>query len=450
MKNDSISRRNFVKHSASGIIGTVLFPHILSSCSKGANNRINIGHIGMGIRGGKELVNYFLPLADSRSLAVCDPFQNRRESVSNNINKYYKDGKVATDECKAYLDMDELLQRTDIDAVHITTPNHWHLLAAIKAARAGKHIMLARPLGLSYPQNLILAKLLKEKNLKFHFGTQLRTFEHIQLGYQMIRDGLIGEIERVDCWAMGERDLPSAPCKGEPVPADFDFDRWTGPAPLRPYCPELVTVKNQLYSSDYSIGFLGSEGLAPLDLLVWILKDKVSGLFSCSGTGNFWPAEINNNILSWDLHYKFDNGLEINFASDDIAIKEMMHHRYKKEGNGTTFYGSKGWISLSENSAQSSVPALNTRLNEFPKNPRGWFSSEKNTMGSKFISIIKGDEPELGPLEDAMISDALCHMGNITIRTGRKVTWDPKTGQVVGDPEATKLYDREMRSPYTI
>ena len=185
MKNNSLSRRNFVRYSATGIIGTALMPNILTSCSnsKGANDRINVGHIGMGERGGKELVSYFLPLTDSRSIAVCDPFKNRREIVANNINKYYTDNEVSFDECKAYLDMDEMLQRKDIDAVHITTPDHWHVLAAIKAARAGKHVMLAKPLGLSYPQNITLAKELKENNVKFHYGTQQRSFEHLQLGY---------------------------------------------------------------------------------------------------------------------------------------------------------------------------------------------------------------------------------------------------------------------------
>jgi len=452
MNNKSLSRRDFVRYSATGIIGTTLMPSLLTCCSKlkGANDRINVGHIGMGARGGEELVSYFLPLSDSRSIAVCDPFKNRREIVANNINKYYKDNNVPFDECKAYLDMDEMLQRKDIDAVHITTPDHWHILAAIKAARAGKHIMLAKPLGLSYPQYLILAKELKDNNVKFHYGTQQRSFEHVQLGYNLIRDGSIGEIERVDVWAMGNHKIPLPPCAEVPVPPDFDFDRWTGPAPLQPYCPDLVTRDHISYNNDYSIGFLASEGAPPMDILVWILKDKVKGNYSCEGKGMNWEAGVNNNILSWDLNYKYDNGLEVHFQSDEIAINEMMHHRSKKEGNGTTFYGSKGWISLSGSSAQSNIPAINTRLNDFPKNGRGWISSEKNTMGMRFLAAIRGQEPELCPLDEAIISDTISHMGDIAIRTGRKVTWDPNIGEIVNDSEANKLYTRPMRAPYQL
>jgi predicted dehydrogenase len=451
MENKGISRRDFVRRSATGILGTAMLPTVLTSCSnwKGANTRINVGHIGVGVRGGFELISYFIPLTEVMNIAVCDPFKTRREYFETNINQHYKK-ESKSDVCKSYLDMDEMLLRKDIDAVHITTPDHWHVLAAVKAARAGKHIMLANPLGLSYPQNLVLAKALKDNNVKFHYGTQQRSFEHMQLGYKMIREGLIGEIGHADVWATGKKDLQVPVCKGVTVPPELDFDRWTGPAPLRPYCPELVSSKSSDFNNDYSIGLLGSEGASPLDILVWVLKDKVSGSYTCEGSGKYWPAEVNNNILSWDLNCKYTNGFEVHFVSDDVAIEGMLHHRAKKEGNGTTFYGTKGWISLSNSSAQSNIPELNTRLNSFPKNNRGWISSENNTMGKRFISVVKGEESELCPLEEAIISDTISHMGDIAIRTGRKLTWEPIKGEIVGDAEANKLYTREMRAPYNM
>jgi predicted dehydrogenase len=452
MENNGMSRRDFVRRSATGIIGTALLPTVLTSCSnwKGANERINFGHIGVGARGGLELISYFLPLEEVMNIAVCDVFKDRREYFSDKINKYYSEENPKSLVCVAYQDMDELLQRKDIDAVHITTPDHWHILAAIKAARAGKHIMLAKPLGLSYPQNLLLTKALKDNNVKFHYGTQQRSFEHMLLGYQMIHDGLLGEIERVDVWAPGKNDLPSTVCNEVPVPADFDYDRWIGPAPMRPYCPDRVANQSSVYNNDYSIGLLGSEGSSPLDILVWILKDKVNGNYVCDGTGRYWPTELYNNILSWDVNYKYLNGLEVHFASSDIAIEGMLHHRSKKEGNGTTFYGKKGWISLSGSSAQSNIPEINTKLNNFPKDNRGWIKSENNTMGKRFLSVIRGEEAELCPLDEAIISDTFSHMGDIAIRMGRKVTWDSKAGEIVGDVDANKLYSREMRANYVI
>ena len=205
VNNAGISRRSFVQRSLKGAIGAAILPTVLGSCSnwKGANNRIVVGHIGVGDRGTGELMSYFLPLRDALNIAVCDTFKERREKVANRINKFYKENNFTSDQCKSYLVMDELLERKDIDAVHIATPDHWHLLAAIKAARAGKHIMLAKPLGLSYPQNLILARELKANNVKFHYGTQQRSYKHMQLGYDLIRNGAIGEIGHADVWAPG-------------------------------------------------------------------------------------------------------------------------------------------------------------------------------------------------------------------------------------------------------
>jgi predicted dehydrogenase len=449
----NISRRGFVQSSVKGIIGAALLPSILPSCSngKGANDRITIAHIGVGDRGKWELMYYLLPLKGALNIAVCDVHKNRREEAASEINKFYKDNNDKVPECIPYLDFEEILLRKDIDAVHITTPDHWHVPAAIKAARAGKHIWLAKPLGLSYPEYLMLGKELAANNLRFHYGTQQRTSEHMVLGYNMIREGLIGDIERVDVWAPGKNPVESPVCNEVPVPPDFDFDKWTGPAPMRPYCPERVTNNSSWFNYDYSIGFLGGWGAHPLDILVWILKDKVSGTYTCEGTGQFWaPGGLYNNIFSWDVKCKYLNGPEVHFVSDDVARNGVLNHRERKETNGTTFYGTKGWISLSRSSVQSNIPEINQKLNNFPKNNDGWIDSENNTMGKVFIDIINGKSKELCPLDEAIISDTISHMGDITIRTNRKITWDPAKGEVVGDPEANKLFIREMRSPYTV
>jgi predicted dehydrogenase len=449
----TLTRRDFVQKSLIGAAGITVLPTILQSCKdrKPANSRINIAHIGVGDRGTAELVYYLLPLRGAVNIAVCDTFKDRREKAAETINNFYRNNNDPVPLCSSYLDFEEILQRDDIDAVHITTPDHWHVPAAIRAARAGKHIWLAKPLGLSYPENLILSKELAAKNVRFHYGTQQRTSSHMKLGYDMIREGLLGEIEKVDVWAPGKNPVESPVCNEVTVPADFDFDRWTGPAPMRPYCPDRVTNNGSWFNYDYSIGFLGGWGAHPLDILVWILKDKVSGSYTCEGTGQFWaPGGLYNNIWSWDVTCKYQNGIELHFVSDDVAVSSVLNHRDLKETNGTTFYGTKGWLSLSRSSAQSNIPEINQKINNFPKNSDGWINSELNTMGQAFLDVINGKIKELCPLEDAIISDTISHMGDIAIRSARKVTWDPAKGEVVGDPEANKLYIREMRSPYGI
>jgi predicted dehydrogenase len=448
-----ISRRSFVQNSVKGIIGAALMPAILPSCSnyKGANSRITVAHIGVGSRGNYELMNYFLPLRDAMNIAVCDLFKPRRERATNAINKFYKDNNTATPECKSYIDFEEILQRKDIDLVHITTPDHWHIPAAIRAARAGKHIMLAKPLGLSYPDYLTLAKEIKNNNVHFHYGTQQRTSVHMKIGHDMIMEGLIGDINRVDVWAPGKFNVNSPVCNEIAVPPDFDFDRWSGPAPLRPYCPERVTNLGSWFVYDYSIGFLGGWGAHPLDILVWALKDKLSGSYSCQGTGNFWPVGgLYDNIMSWDVICNYMNGLEVHFVSADVAEKAMLSHREIKEEDGTTFYGSKGWISLSRSSIESDIPEIKSKLKEIPRDKNGDIIDPDQSMGQVFINTIKGKSKELCPLEDAIISDTISHMGDIAIRTGRKVTWDPAKGECVNDPQASKLFVRELRRPYQV
>jgi predicted dehydrogenase len=391
-----------------------------------------------------------LPLEGSRSVAICDVFHDRRQNGVELTSRFYKDKGLNSPKCEPYLDYEELLAREDIDAVHITTPDHWHVLGAIKAARAGKHVMLAKPLGLSYPNYLILKDELKKNNVRFHYATQQRSMRHMQLGIDLIREGKIGEIEKIDVWAPGKNPVSSPVCKEVPVPDDFDFEKWTGPAPLNSYCPDRVTNNSSWFQYDYSIGFLAGWGAHPLDVLVWGTKEQVNGKYSCTGKGLFWSeGGMYDNIYSWDVKYKYANGLKVHFMSTDQAEHSMLEHRSFQEGNGTTFYGSKGWLSLSRSSAESDIPELHKKLNAFPKNNNGWILSEENTMGKMFLDVIRGTISETCPLEDAIISDTISHMGDIAIRSDREVTWDPKEGEVSGDKEANQLYIRKMREPYT-
>ena len=452
--NRNLSRRNFIKTSAAGIAGAVALPTILSSCAKTVNDRLLIAHIGVGSRGQDELLNYFLKLDSCFHVASCDPFHERRENVAGHINSYYKKEGIKAPECKAYLKFEEILLNPDIDAVHITTPDHWHVPLAIKAARAGKHIMLAKPLGLSYPDFMLLKKEVASNNVKFHYGTQQRTLVHLKLGIQMIKEGAIGDVNRIEVWAPGYNAVPSPVCDEVPVPENFDYDRWTGPARLNPYCPDRVTNNSSWFQWDYSIGFLAGWGAHPLDVMVWGMKDKLSGKYSCEGTGQYWQSGgIYNNIRAWDVNIEYESGVKLHFVDTDFANSSgMLNYLPYKDGNGTTFYGSKGWISLGRNHANSDIPELNEKLNDknFPHNDNGTLRGENNTMGQVFVDIVKGNSPEVCPLDEAIISDTVSHMSNIAIRTGRKINWDPVAGEVVGDTDANQWFIRTHREPYTV
>jgi len=450
-KKNTVSRREFIKKSSVGVAGAFLAPTILSASAKGANDRILIGHIGVGSQGTGELQWWFTPLDTALQVATCDPFLDRRKAAAEYVTKEYKKRGVKAPKIKTYLDMDELLERSDIDAVHITTPDHWHVLAAIKAARAGKHIYLANPLGLSYPNYTILEKEIAANHVKFQYGTQQRAQKHLQIGIDMVRNGLIGEIEKIDVWAPGYNDVPSPVCNEVPVPKDFDYDRWTGPAPLNPYCPDRVTNNSSWFQWDYSIGFLGGWGAHPLDVMVWGAKDQVKGSYTCEGVGEYWkPGGMYNNIRGWDIHIEYDSGVKLHFADADRAQNgNMLDYLKYKEGDGTTFFGTKGWISLARGKAESNIPELEKKFREM-RDEKGNVHSPDKHIAQYFVDTVKGNRAETNPLDEAIISDCVSHMSNIAIRTGRKIKWDPVKGEVVGDPEAFKWFVRDMREPYTV
>ena len=444
-KNKTIGRREFLKKTAVGVGAAIVAPTILPSCEVDRDDHLRLAHIGVGSRGMNELNNYFLPLESARSVATCDVWKDRREKAKDLITDYYKENSIKAPDVKTYLDFEEILERDDIDAVVINTPDHWHVPASIKAARAGKHVYVAKPLGLSYPNYKILEKEMAANNVHFHYGSQQRAQQHMKVGIDMIKEGKIGEIERVEVWCPGKNPVENPTCSEVAPPRDFDFDRWTGPAPLNHYCPDRVTNNSSWFQYDYSIGFLAGWGAHPLDIMVWALKDKVNGVYSCEGTGKFWGEDgIYDNIFSWDLNYKYQSGLEVHFVSLDVAEQQgMLEDPEREDGNGTTFYGSKGYISLSRGEAQSDIPELNQKLKETPM-------SGANKMGQMFVDIIAGKIEETCPLDDAIISDTISHMGDIAIRSNRKVTWNPQHGEVVDDPEANSLYIRKMRPPYTV
>lgn len=445
MKRTNLSRRNFLRNTSIGSAGIILAPTILKSCAPGTapSDHINIAHIGVGSRGYGEITSYFIHLNTAYSVATCDPFKERRENTAQYISNYYKENGLAAPNVKSYLHYEEILERNDIDAVHITTPDHWHVPLAIHAARAGKHIMLAKPLGLSYPNFQLLEKELKNNDVRFHYATQQRSMEHIKVAVELIKDGVLGTIESVDAWAPFSN-AESPVCNESKVPSDFDYDLWTGPAPLNPYCPERVTNVGSWFQYDYSIGFLAGWGAHPLDVMIWGMKDQLSGKYTCEGKGEFWkPGGIYDNIQKWDLNYEYDSGVKLHFFSTDVAEKgDLLHYRKLKEGNGTTFYGSKGWISVSRGSVESNISELNKKLNELSKSDM--------LFGQMFVDIVKGDIAETNPLDEAILSDTVSHMGDMAIRTGEKITWDPKAGKVIDNEAANKWYKRDIRPQYSI
>jgi len=448
MEDKNITRRSFVKKSLLASAGSIVVPTILTSCSRwrGANSRINIAHIGVGSRGSSTTKFYFLPLAESRSVAVCDPFKNRRENMAKFIEDHYIKEFDEKIKCDPYLEFEEILARKDIDAVHISTADHWHLPIAIKAARAKKHIYCEKPLGLSLDNMLLLEKEVKKNNVRFHYGTQQRSLTHVKKGIKMILSGEIGTINHVDIWAPGGAENSPQNPEDKKIPEGFDYDRWLGPAPVSEYSFARCCVNTGIwFNYDYALGFIAGWGAHPLDVAVAGLKDHMKDISNHWGTGGFFqPGSLFNTINSWDINIKYQKGLTAHFMSTDKAGGIVTKYLPVAPGDGTTFFGDKIWISISRGQIASNSPKLNEELNV-------GVVGENGKHGENFVKAIKGDIEEIAPLEDAIISDCLSHMGNIAIRTGEKIIWDANNRNFPDTPGyENKYFHRDIRKPYNI
>jgi hypothetical protein len=446
MKKKESTRRDFLKKTVTTAAGAALFPMILPAASKwrGANDKINVLHIGVGSRGYNTIRNYFFKSNDLRSVAVCDVFKSRREKAAAMVNTYYKDLGTSVN-CKAYLDFEEALERSDIDAVHIATGDYWHVPMSYKSVAAGKHIYVEKPLGLSLENYIKLEEIIKKQGVKFHYGTQQRSQVHMQMGIEMIRSGRIGDIERLDIWAPKTKQVPESTEIKSP-PADLDYDRWLGPAPKKPYCEARVANTGTFHIYDYGLGFISVWGAHPLDIAVWGMKEQMAEPGTFAGKGSFFdPSSIFNTVYDWDVDIQYSNGLKVRYFSDNLGYDQLAEYLKEPEGNGTTFFGAKGWISLGRNHAISNIPEIQKELSTYMEN------DTSNLHAVNFAKIVKGEQPELCPLDDAIISDSISHMGDIAIRTGDALEWDVKKKQITNHPEYIKEYFyRKARKGYGI
>ncbi len=447
-KIKSISRRKFIKQSSLAASGTIIAPTLLSSCGDkiSANDKINIAMIGVGNRGSGLLRN-FLSIPDTQVLAICDVFQNRREKFTKLVDNTYAVNaeKVNYKSCDSYHLYEELLSRKDIDAVIIVTPDHWHVPIAYAAIKAGKHVYVEKPLGQTIEQGQILRKLVRKKKLIFQYGTQQRSDSRFRLAVELVRNKKIGELKKIDVWCdggIGQSGINNP----SHVPEGFDYDRWLGPAPQKPYTYDRCTNLGSWFIYDYALGFIAGWGAHPLDIAQWGNKLENSGITELEGTGEFFKSNnLFDTICSWDIKGKYQNGVELQFMSANRA-KSVINKYGNYLDHGTTFIGTESWVSVDRSGIQAGNPEL---LNiKFDKQDKRVILS--NNHQKNFIDSIRLKKQAISSIEDAVQTDTISHLSNILIRSGSsRIKWNPDKEEII-DPtiEMTELLNRENRAPY--
>jgi predicted dehydrogenase len=419
MQKHTPTRRDVLKGLAATAFGA---PLIIPASALGKDRqlapseRVTLGHIGVGGQG-RGLFGAFRGCKGVQSVAVADPYKDRREGVAKMCGG------------KAYADFRKLLERKDIDAVIVATPDHWHVPIAIAAARAGKDAYVEKPLGISVEQNLTCRKVFQQHKRLFQYGTQQRSSAHCRFGCELVRNGRLGKVHTIEVTA------PNGGSGGSteeiPVPPGFEYDMWLGPAPRKPFTAHRCNPPGTYWIYDYSIGYLAGWGAHPLDILVWGSDDDLAGPMVFEGTGIIPDKGLYDTVYNWDVQIQMANGVKMTF---------------KPGGDSTKWIGSEGWVDVRRGGISAEPKSL--LETKFGPNDRHLFNSTNHYQN--FADAVRTRGTTVSPLPDAVRSDIISHLSDIAIRLKRKVTWDPKKEVIVGDEDATAMLHRPMRAPWTI
>lgn len=425
----AIKRREFLKSAAAAIS----VPALTSSVAQGQkdvavspNNQVTLGFIGVGNHGTGWNLDAFLKIPEARVVAVCDVYRDRREKARSIVNDAY-----GNTDCTAHPDFREILARPDIDGVVISTPDHWHVLMSIMAAQAGKHVFCEKPT-LTVEEGQVLIDVIKRTGVVYQGGIEDRSVEIYHRMAELVRNGRLGKLKRI-LVVLPEGDV--FPKEAEaPVPDGFDYDLWLGPAPYTPYTPTKTGQQQWRNVWDYSGGKLTDWGAHLMDTAQVGMFQEHGGPLEIDGKGTFPENAMSTTAAEYLIHYQYPGGVEM---------------IVKSGGTGIRFEGTDGWV-------DSPAWRKPLRASE-PEILDAVFAPEANKMWplppsehQSFIDGVKGRTiPYYTPLDIHHLSSAM-HVGNISMRLGRKLKWDPQREVFPEDDEANTFLARPMRPPWSL
>jgi len=436
IENKALSRRSFLRRAAHVGIGTTLFPSVVRAAALGGkgrtapNDRIVMGVIGVGGQGTQHVVGgVWTPAGglvgrdDVQVVAVCDVNAQRLEVARNRVNERY-----GNTDCKAYRDFRELLGHPDIDAVLIATGDRWHPLISIAAARAGKDIYCEKPSSLTIEEAIVMRGEMRRYGTIFQMGTQQRSSTAFRTACELVRNGYIGEVKEVVIGVGGPATVRDCRLPAQSVPDWLDYEMWLGPAPWRPYHPDYVN--GWMAYRDLSGGEMTNWGAHHFDIAQWGL-----------GMDNSGPTEIlppdGKDIKTLTYHYA--NGTVMTRDPDRLA-------RECGQNNGLMFVGSKGKVAVWRYAFKTWPDTLaHQRIGPAEIHLH---SVADDNHHSDFLNSIRTRNLPGADITTAARTLTVCHLGNIAHELGRPVRWNPLAERFVNDPEADRLFARQMRGPW--
>ena len=439
MAKQTFSRRQFLHTTALTLTAPFILPSRIWAAEQGANERITLGHIGMGTQN-RGLLGGFMNRKDTQVLAVCDVDTTRRESAKKTVEDFYakRAGQDAYKGCAGYNDFRELLARRDIDAVVIATPDHWHALIAIAAADAGKDIYCEKPLCQSIHEARAMVNAVRRNKRVFQTGSMQRSSREFRTACELVRNGRIGKISSVQVAVGGPGkwcDLP-----GEADEAGLDWNLWLGPAPMRPYNSVLSPrgvhkhFPNWRSYREYGGGGVTDWGAHHFDIAQWGLGMDDSG-----------PVEITpaaNPQANHGVKLKYANGVVVNHEN----------------GPGVTFFGSEGKIMVNRGKFElwigdTKKAEATQQLGEVEKEYLAdakvrLYKSENHT--SDFLSSIRSRKPPICDVEVGARTVSVCHLVNLAYYHHQPMKWDPAKETFIEGAGDHKWLDVPHRAPWKL
>ncbi|MBN2293473.1 MAG: Gfo/Idh/MocA family oxidoreductase [Pirellulales bacterium] len=436
-----VNRRRFLKGAAAAAVSVPMFVPAAAlgkNSQAAAGERITIGMIGSGQRA-CQLAKHLVDMPDAQITATCDPFLKKRKELKAFFKKAYasRKAKGTFKGCADYNDFRDLLSRTDIDAVVITSPEHWHALMAVAAARAKKDIYCEKAMTRTVAEGQAVVKAVRDNKCVFQVGQQQRSDPIFRLAVDMVREGVLGKLKTIKVGVPGNRTGPAV--DPQPVPEGFDYDFWLGPAPLKPYQPERVVNMTWMSTYDYSIGYQAGWGCHNVDIAQWGLDADDTGPLEIESTRGVFPSKgICDCPTSWHTEYRYANDVRVIFASQDEI---PMGIRF--EGSDARLYVNRGRITAGPDSFK---PKLQNRL------PAG-YKEDAYRDGSpmhvrNFLDCVRSRKDPVTTVEIGHRTNTVCQLSDIATRLKRKLRWDPTKEQFVDNDEANKMLLRKMRAPW--
>jgi len=408
------TRREFLARTA--VAATALtVPTIFPGKIQGASDKITMGAIGCGGQGtgdmgalkGGGAVEY---------AAVCDVYAANLERARG----------LNGPGCQGYRDFRELLDRKDIDAVNIGTPDHWHALIAIAACEAGKDVYCQKPLSLTIVEGRAMVTAARRYNRVFQTGSQQRSEHTFHYACELVRNGRIGKLQWIRT-AVGRNPTCGYDPDSDP-PAGLDWNMYLGPAKWAPFNRHRF-IWDFRWFYDYSGGNLTDWGAHHNDIAQWAIGADDSGPIEIDGKGVFPTSGLFDTPVSYEVTYKYANGVKVVCTS---------------EGNGVWIYGTEGEIYVNRG-------ALSSKPEDIIEKPIGQGDVrlyESRNHYADFLQCVKTRKRPICDVEVGLRSVTACHLGNISVRLGRPLRWDPVKEQIVGDEEASRWLARPMRAPW--